>query len=254
MRKRPKVQPKPAPPEPRINERIRVPEVRLIDEEGRQVGVVRTVEAIAMARQRDVDLVEVSAQAQPPVARLMDFGRFKYEQSKKDREAKKHQVNVQLREVRMKPKIDDHDVDFKTRTAAKLLRQGDKVKVTVMFRGREITHPQIGKNLLDRVVAALEDVALVEKEAMLEGRHMTIILAADKKKIAAKARALAAAAAASGAPAPVEEEETDEAVLAAAAAAPVVSEDDDEEDEADDAAEADEAEEAAEPVAAKTGD
>ncbi len=218
------------------------------------MGVVRTVEAIAMARQRDVDLVEVSAQAQPPVARLMDFGRFKYEQSKKDREAKKHQVNVQLREVRMKPKIDDHDVDFKTRTAAKLLRQGDKVKVTVMFRGREITHPQIGKNLLDRVVAALEDVALVEKEAMLEGRHMTIILAADKKKIAAKARALAAAAAASGAPVPVEEEETDEAVLAAAAAAPVVSEDDDEEDEADDAAEADEAEEAAEPVAAKTGD
>ena len=218
------------------------------------MGVVRTVEAIAMARQRDVDLVEVSAQAQPPVARLMDFGRFKYEQSKKDREAKKHQVNVQLREVRMKPKIDDHDVDFKTRTAAKLLRQGDKVKVTVMFRGREITHPQIGKNLLDRVVAALEDVALVEKEAMLEGRHMTIILAADKKKIAAKARAVAAAAAASGAPVPVEEEETDEAVLAAAAAAPVVSEDDDEEDEADDAAEADEAEEAAEPVAAKTGD
>lgn len=217
------------------------------------MGVVRTVEAIAMARQREVDLVEVSAQAQPPVARLMDFGRFKYEQSKKDREAKKHQVNVQLREVRMKPKIDDHDVDFKTRTAAKLLRQGDKVKVTVMFRGREITHPQIGKNLLDRVVAALEDVALVEKAAMLEGRHMTIILAADKKKIAAKARALAAAALAAGAPAPVEEEETDEAVLAAAAAAPVVSEDDDDhdEDEADDVAEAEEAEEAA---AATTGD
>lgn len=218
------------------------------------MGVVRTVEAIAMARQRDVDLVEVSAQAQPPVARLMDFGRFKYEQSKKDREAKKHQVNVQLREVRMKPKIDDHDVDFKTRTAAKLLKQGDKVKVTVMFRGREITHPQIGKNLLDRVVAALQDVALVEKDAMLEGRHMTIILAADKKKIAAKARALAAAAAATGAPAPVEEEETDEAVLAAAAAAPVVGEENDDEDEPDDASEADDAEEVAEPVAATTGD
>lgn len=243
MRKRSKVPPKPAPPEPRINERIRVPEVRLIDEEGRQVGVVRTVEAIAMARQRDVDLVEVAATAQPPVARLMDFGRFKYEQSKKDREAKKHQVNVQLREVRMKPKIDDHDVDFKTRTAAKLLKQGDKVKVTVMFRGREITHPQIGKNLLDRVVASLEDIAMVEKAAMLEGRHMTIILAADKKKIAAKARALAAAASAAGAPAPVEEEETDEAVLAAAAAAPVVGEDD-EEDNDDDALDADEADEA----------
>ena len=213
--------------------------MRLIDEEGRQVGVIRTSEAIAMARQRDVDLVEVAAAAQPPVARLMDFGRFKYEQSKKDREAKKHQQNVQLREVRMKPKIDDHDIDFKTRTAAKLLKQGDKVKVTVMFRGREITHPQIGKNLLDRVVSSLEDIAMIEKAAMLEGRHMTIILAADKKKIAAKARA-AAAAAAAGAPAVVEEEE-DEEVLAAAAAAPVVGEDD-EEDDADAAAEeADEA-------------
>ena len=120
----------------------------------------------------------------------MDFGRFKYEQSKKDREAKKHQVNVQLREVRMKPKIDDHDIDFKTRTAAKLLKQGDKVKVTVMFRGREITHPQIGKNLLDRVIRPLEDVALVEKDAMLEGRHMTIILAPDKKKMAARSAPL----------------------------------------------------------------
>ena len=155
--------------------------------------------------------------AQPPVARLMDFGRYKYEQSKKEREAKKHQVNVQLREVRMKPKIDDHDVDFKTRTAAKLLKQGDKVKVTVMFRGREITHPQIGKNLLERVLTSLEEVALIEKDAMLEGRHMTIILAPDKKKIAARARAVAAAAAAGNAPA---EEEEDEAVLAAAARRP----------------------------------
>jgi translation initiation factor IF-3 len=221
--------------------------VRLIDEEGRQVGVVRTVEAIAMARQRDVDLVEVAAQASPPVARLMDFGRFKYEQSKKEREAKKHQVNVQLREVRMKPKIDDHDVDFKTRTAAKLLKQGDKVKVTVMFRGREITHPQIGKNLLDRVCGSLEDIALIEKDAMLEGRHMTIILAPDKKKIAAKARALAAAAAAGGAPA-LEEEEEDADVLAAAAAAPVVGEDD-EDDDAEDELETEDA-----TAAATTGD
>lgn len=231
LRKRTKLPPKPAPPEPRINERIRVPEVRLIDEEGKQVGVVRTVEAIAMARQRDVDLVEVASTATPPVARLMDFGRFKYEQSKKDREAKKHQVNVQLREVRMKPKIDDHDIDFKTRTAAKLLKQGDKVKVTVMFRGREITHPQIGKNLLDRVIASLESVAVLERDAMLEGRHMTVILGPDKKKIAATARAVALAAAAAGIA--VEEEEEDEAVLAAAAAAPVVGEDDIEEDDVD---------------------
>lgn len=181
-----------------------------------------------MARERDVDLVEVAAQANPPVARLMDFGRYKYEQSKKDREAKKHQVNMQLREVRMKPKIDDHDIDFKTRTAAKLLKQGDKVKVTVMFRGREITHPQIGKSLLDRVLGSLEDIAILEKDAQLEGRHMTIILAPDKKKIAARAKAAAAAAAAGAAP-PVEEEE-DEAVAAAAAAARVVGEDDEDED------------------------
>ena len=239
MRKRPKPPPKPVAPEPRINERIRVPEVRLIDEEGRQVGVVRTSEAIAMARQRDVDLVEVAAQASPPEARLMDFGRFEYEQSKKDREAKKHQVNMQLREVRMKPKIDDHDIDFKTRTAKKLLKQGDKVKVTVMFRGREITHPQIGKGLLDRVLKSLDEIAVIEKDAMLEGRHMTMILAPDKKKIAALARAQAAAAAASGKP--VEEEEEDEAVAKAAAEARVVGEDDEDEEEMDDEDTADEA-------------
>ncbi len=203
----------------------------MIDEEGRQVGVVKTVEALSMARERDVDLVEVAAQASPPVARLMDFGRFKYEQSKKEREAKKHQQNVQLREVRMKPKIDDHDIDFKTRTAAKLLKQGDKVKVTVMFRGREITHPQIGKALLDRVIASLDHIAMVEKEAMLEGRHMTVILAADKKKMAALARAAAAAAAAGQAP--VEEEE-DEAVAAAAAEARIVGDEENDHEDDDD--------------------
>ena len=213
-----------------------MPEVRLIDEEGRQIGVIRTPEALQMARERDVDLVEVAAQASPPVARLMDFGRYKYEQAKKEREAKKHQQNVQLREVRMKPKIDEHDVDFKTRTAAKLLKQGDKVKVTVMFRGREITHPQIGKALLDRVQSRLDDIASLEKDAMLEGRHMTIILAPDKKKMAAKARAAAAASATGVALA--EEDEEDEAIAAAAAAAPVVGEDDDI-DEDDDAAETD---------------
>ncbi|MCX7616422.1 translation initiation factor IF-3 [Tepidiforma sp.] len=233
LRRRPKVPPRPAPPEPRINERIRVPEVRLIDEEGRQIGIVKTSEALAMARQRDVDLVEVAAQASPPVARLMDFGRFKYEQSKKEREARKHQQNVQLREVRMKPKIDDHDIDFKTRTAAKLLKEGDKVKVTVMFRGREITHPQIGKALIDRVVKSLENIATVEKEATLEGRHMTVILAPDKKKIAALAKAAAQQPAASGKPS----DEEEAAIAAAAAAAPVVGDDghDIDDDDGDDA-------------------
>ena len=218
------------------------------------MGVVRTSEAIAMARQRNVDLVEVAAQAQPPVCRLMDFGRFKYEQSKKDREAKKHQVNMQLREVRMKPKIDEHDIDFKTRTAAKLLKQGDKVKVTVMFRGREIVHPQIGKNLLDRVWVTLSEVATMEKDAMLEGRHMTMILVPDKKKIAAKAKAAAAAA---GTETAVIDEDDDELVAAAALAAPVLDEDDDandqEEDDDDDETGDDEVEETA-VVALSTGE
>lgn len=217
------------------------------------MGVVRTSEAIAMARQRNVDLVEVAAQAQPPVCRLMDFGRFKYEQSKKDREAKKHQVNMQLREVRMKPKIDEHDIDFKTRTAAKLLKQGDKVKVTVMFRGREIVHPQIGKNLLDRVWVTLSEVATMEKDAMLEGRHMTMILVPDKKKIAAKAKAAAAAA---GTETAVIDEDDDELVAAAALAAPVLDEDDDandQEEEEDDETGDDEVEETA-VVALSTGE
>jgi translation initiation factor IF-3 len=216
-----------------------VPEVRLIDTEGKQVGVVRTAEAMSMAREHGVDLVEVAAQANPPVARLMDYGRYKYEQSKKEREAKKHQANVQLREVRMKPKIDDHDIDFKTRTAAKLLKGGDKVKVTIMFRGREITHPQIGKNLLDRVYGSLENIAVLEREPALEGRHMTMILAADKKKIAALEKAAAAAKAAGEAQA----EEDDADIEAAAAAARIV---DDEQDEDDDTGEDDDEEEESE--------
>ena len=162
-----------------------MPEVRLVDAEGQQIGVVKTAEALAMARERDVDLVEVAAQASPPVARLMDYGKYKYEQSKRDRESRKHQQSVQLREVRMKPKIDEHDIDFKTRTAYKLLKHGEKVKVTVMFRAREITHPQIGKNLLDRIKERLDEVATLEKDATLEGRHMSIIMAPDKKKLAA---------------------------------------------------------------------
>jgi translation initiation factor IF-3 len=217
-----------------VNERIRVPEVRLIDTEGKQVGVVRTAEAMGMARERGVDLVEVAAQASPPVARLMDYGRYKYEQSKKERDAKRHQVNVQLREVRMKPKIDVHDIDFKTRTAAKLLKGGDKVKVTVMFRGREITHPQIGKGLLDRVLESLGEIAVLERDAALEGRHMTMILAPDKKKIAQMEKAKAAAAAAGAAP--VHDDDDDEAVAKAAAEARFVDEDEepDEEDDGED--------------------
>ena len=180
----------------RINDRIRVREVRLIDEENQQVGVVPLYEALQMARERGLDLVEVAPNAVPPVCRILDYGKFKYEQSKKEREARKHQHNVVLREIRMKPKIDDHDVDFKTRTVEKLLKEGDKVKVSVMFRGREVTHPQIGRALLDRVYERVKDVGTIEKPASMEGRFMTMILvpgAAKPAKEAPRPRAQAEA-------------------------------------------------------------
>jgi len=129
-----------------------------------------------MAREQGVDLVEVAPAAVPPVCRLLDYGKFKYEQAKKEREAKKHQKNVLLREIRMEPKIAEHDIDFKARTAEKLLKEGDKVKVTVRFRGREITHPQIGRDLLGLIYDRLKGVATIEKPANMEGRAMTMIL------------------------------------------------------------------------------
>lgn len=133
-------------------------------------------QALDIAHQASLDLVEVAPNADPPVCRVLDYGKYKYEQSKKERDARKHQRHVVLREVRFKPKIDVHDVDFKARTAEKLLREGDKVKVSVMFRGRELTHPQIGRDLLDRVYDKLKEVAAVERPPTMEGRFMSMIL------------------------------------------------------------------------------
>lgn len=161
----------------RVNERIRTREVRVIDENNAQLGILPTFQALNLARERGLDLVEVAPTAVPPVCRILDYGKFKYEQSKKEREARKHQKMVTLREIRMKPKIDDHDVDFKTRTVEKLLKEGDKVKVTVMFRGREVTHPQIGRALLDRIYERVKESGQLEKPPAMEGRHMTMILA-----------------------------------------------------------------------------
>jgi translation initiation factor IF-3 len=129
-----------------------------------------------MARKADLDLVEVAPNADPPVCRILDYGKYKYAQSKKEREARKHQHHVVLREVRFKPKIDTHDVEFKARTAEKLLREGDKVKVSVMFRGRELTHPQIGRDLLDRIYDKLKEIAVLERPPTMEGRFMSMIL------------------------------------------------------------------------------
>jgi translation initiation factor IF-3 len=172
----------------RINERIRTPQVRVIDENNAQLGVMPMYQALNLARERGLDLVEVAPTAVPPVCRILDYGKFKYEQSKKEREARKNQHNVMLREIRMRPKIDDHDIDFKTRTVEKLLKDGDKVKVTVMFRGREVTHPQIGRGLLDRVFEKVKDISQIEKPASLEGRNMTMILTPGASKAVREAR------------------------------------------------------------------
>jgi len=150
--------------------------VRLIGVTGEQLGTVPLYRALEMAREEGLDLVEVAPTANPPVCRMLDYGKFKYEQAKKEREAKKHQKNVMLREIRMEPAIAEHDIDFKTRTAEKLLREGDKVKVTVRFRGRQITHPQLGKELLDQLYERLKAIASIEKPAGMEGRAMTMIL------------------------------------------------------------------------------
>jgi len=165
----------------RVNERIRAREVRLIGEKGEQLGVMPLSQALEIARKRNLDLVEVAATAEPPVCRLLDYGKYKYEQAKKEREARRSQKVSLLREVRLRPKIDSHDFEAKARTANKLLARGDKVKVTVRFRGREITHPEIGWRLLQRMSESLKEMAVVERQPLLEGRSMFIILSAAQK-------------------------------------------------------------------------
>ena len=178
--------------EHRLNERIRVPEVRVIDDAGEQLGVLPTEQALQIARDRGLDLVEVAPTARPPVTRILDYGKFKYEQAKKENEGRKKQTRVVLREVKMKPNIGKHDMDFKLRTAAKLLRAGDKVKLTVMFRGREITHPEIGRGRIQTMMQRLEAEEslplVVEKNLGMEGRFMSVIVAEDKVRSAALAK------------------------------------------------------------------
>lgn len=164
------------PVQTRVNERIRIREVRLIDEEGNQIGIIATRDALDMARQRGLDLVEVAPNAVPPVCRIMDYGKFRYEQSRKERESRKNQHVVELKEVRIRPKIDDHDLETKGRQASKFLDQGDKVKLTVLFRGREMAHPDLGKALLDQLIEQLQTHGTVEQSPRLEGRAMSAIM------------------------------------------------------------------------------
>ena len=161
----------------RINERIRVAEVRLVDEDGSQIGVVKTDDALAMAAERDLDLVEVAPNSRPPVARLLDYSKYKYEQEQKAKAARKHQQQVNVREIKLRPKIADHDYETKKGHVERFLRHGDKVKVTIMFRGREQSHPERGRMLLDRLLQDVSEIGVMEQAPLQEGRNMTMLLA-----------------------------------------------------------------------------
>jgi translation initiation factor IF-3 len=182
--------------DPRINERIRVPEVRLVGPAGEQVGVVTIEQALRLAREADLDLVEVAPESKPPVAKLMDYGKFKYEAAQKVREARKNQVNTVLKTVRFGLKIDDHDYGTKVGQVRKFLRAGDKVKVMVVFRGREQSRPEMGVKLLQRLAAEVTEFGTVESTPSIDGRNMVMVIGPLKNKAEARAEAKKAAQAA----------------------------------------------------------
>jgi translation initiation factor IF-3 len=161
----------------RINERIRVPEVRLIDENGEQVGVIPTEQALERAQEKDLDLVEVAPNSKPPVCRILDYSKYKYEQEQKAKAARKHQQQTNIREIKLRPKIAQHDYETKRGHVERFLKQQDKVKVTIMFRGREQSHPERGRMLLDRLFQDVSEMAVVEQEPLQEGRNMHMLLA-----------------------------------------------------------------------------
>lgn len=160
-----------------MNDQIRVREVRVVTDAGEQLGIMQVRDALRLAGERGLDLVEVAPTARPPVCRIMDFGKFKYEQSKRDRDARKKQKVIDVKEVKMRPSIELHDFEVRARNAERFLKDGDKIKVTIMFRGRQITHPELGKAVLDRLAERLRDIAVVERVPRLEGRNMIMIMA-----------------------------------------------------------------------------
>jgi len=189
--------------EHRINERIRAREVRLVDPDGQQLGIKPLPEALTIARTLDLDLVEVAPNANPPVCRIMDFGKFKFDEAQRAKESRRKAVHVGIKEMKYRPKIGPGDFDTKTRQVAKFLDEGHKVKITIMFRGREVFHPELGKRILDRIAEKTEGSAKVEAEPRLDGRNMVMVLAPDKRaKQAAASRARAAGPATVGNTAP----------------------------------------------------
>ena len=159
-----------------MNERIRAREVRLIDENGEMIGVMPPMRALDIARERNLDLVEISPNAIPPVCKLMDYGRYKYEQAKKENEARKHQKTITLKDIRIRPRTDEHDIDVKTRKIQEFLAEGDKVRVSVQFRGAELRHPEIGRRLLDEIAEVLKGSAIIERPPIMEGKMMSMIV------------------------------------------------------------------------------
>ncbi|HEX5660936.1 MAG TPA: translation initiation factor IF-3 [Polyangiales bacterium] len=212
---------------PRVNERIRVPEVRVIGPDGEMLGILQTREAYLYARERELDLVEVNPKAHPPVCKVMDFGKYKYEEKKKQADARKRQTIVELKEIKIRPKTDDHDMEFKLKHIRRFLEEGDKVKITCRFRGREITHPETAQRQLDYMAQNIQDIGMVETTARMEGRTMTLVLApkVSKAQMQVKKRQEEARRAKQGeaaAPEPVREE-----------LAPLTDQDDDDDDDED---------------------
>ena len=167
-------------PTTRINHQIRVQQVRVISPEGEQLGILETEEALRQAEEVGLDLVEVAAAADPPVCRIMDYGQYKYQQSKRQHEAKKHQKIIHLKEIKLRPKTEEHDFQFKLKHAIEFVEAGDKVKVTIMFRGREMSHQDLGRRLMEKFVDSIGELAVVESPAKMEGRALSMVLAPKK--------------------------------------------------------------------------
>ena len=160
-----------------INWDIKAPEVRVIDPDGKQVGVLPVKEAIRLSEERGLDLVEVAPNSQPPVCRIMNYGKYKYQQSKRSQEARKHQTVIHIKEVKVRPRTEEHDFQFKLRHVKRFLDEGNTVKISILFRGREIAHPEFGKEMLNRFIEGVKDMMVIEQSPRLEGRNMVIILA-----------------------------------------------------------------------------
>jgi len=213
--------------EPRINERIRVPEVRLVGAAGEQIGIVGIEDALRLAMEADLDLVEVAPEAKPPVCKIMDYGKFKYEAAVKAREARKNQVNTVIKEMKLRPKIDQHDYETKKGHIERFLSQGDKVKITIMFRGREQSRPELGYKLLQKLATDIGESAIIESSPLQDGRNMTMVLAPARKTSGGKAAKPAPAKTEYQAPAPVpssSDAKATKAPASAVVAAPAVVE------------------------------